>query len=144
MGLAVVDASVAAKWFLEEEDSEAALRLRSDFFEGTLALREPSVLPWEIMNALRYSRRFAGREFREVAKDLDRSGFVTVPLFGEYLERTVELALETDISIYGSSYLALAAIEECPLYTADVELIEAAPHDTHVIHIRDYTSPIGP
>jgi len=58
MALAVADASVVAKWFLEEADSEPARRLRDDFLEGIVRLRAPSILPFEVLNALRFHPRF--------------------------------------------------------------------------------------
>src|ERR1700756_973910 len=99
MGLAVMDASVAVKWFLEEEYGDEAIRLQSDFFEGTLSLRVPSILPYEVLNALQQSRRFRGRDLLEAARDIDRSGFSVVHLFGEYLERTVDIALRQNCTI---------------------------------------------
>lgn len=140
MGLAVIDASIAVKWFLEESDTEDALRLQSDFFEGLLSVRVPSVFPYEIMNALHSSRRFSRRELLESARDLDRCGFQTVPLFGEFLERTVSMALGSGTTIYDASYLALAAVAECPLYTADEALLALGGARAQVRHIRDYPS----
>jgi len=140
MALAVIDASVAVKWFLEEPDSEDALRLQSDFFEGLLSVRVPSVFPYEVMNALHSSRRFSRRELLESARDIDRSGFQTVPLFADYLARTVDLATASAITVYDASYLALAALEECPLYTADEGLLALDGSRTAVRPIRGYFS----
>src|SRR2546428_6783407 len=108
-GLAVMDASVAVKWFLDEEYGDEALRLQSDFFEGVLSLRVPSILPYEVLNALQHSRRFRGRDLLEAARDIDRSGFSVIPLFGEYMERTAEIPVRLRSTTYDASYLALAA-----------------------------------
>jgi len=141
MALAVVDASVVVKWFVAEPDYEPAQRLQSDFFEGILQLREPAILPWEVMSALRYSGRFPRRDLREAGRTLDRAGFVTIPLFGDYLERTMQIALETHLSIYAASYAGLAAIGQCPLFTADEEFLELRIEGLSVHHIRDYALP---
>lgn len=138
MGLAVIDASVAVKWFLEEAETGEALALQSDFFEGRLSLRVPSIFPYEIMNALASSQRFRRAELLEASRDIDRSGFEAVPLFGEYFERSVETALLAGISIYDASYLALAEVAGCPLFTADEELLALGSRDRSVVHIRDY------
>jgi len=138
MGLAVMDASVAVKWFLDEEYGDEALRLQSDFFEGIVSLRVPSILPYEVLNALQHSRRFQGRDLLEAARDIDRSGFSIIPLFGEYMERTVEIAVRLRCTIYDASYLALAAIEECVLFTADDGLVALAPREIKVVHVREY------
>jgi len=138
MGLAVMDASVAVKWFLEEEYSDKAVRLQSDFFEGIVSLRVPSILPYEVLNALQHSRRFRGRDLLEAARDVDRSGFSVIPLFGEYMERTVEIAARLGCTVYDASYLALGAIEECVVFTADDDLVAMAPRGIKVVHIREY------
>lgn len=138
MGLAVLDASVAVKGFIDEPYSDVALRLRSDFFEGILELLVPGLFPFEIMSALRYSGRFDERELLEAARDIDRSGFATVPLFGEFLERTVSIAHRADCTISDGSYLALAALQGCPLLTADERLVRLGPGRARVVHIREY------
>lgn len=138
MALAVIDASVAVKWFLEEADTETSLVLQSDFLEGRLTLRVPSVFPFEVLNALTFSRRFRQRELLEAARDLDGIDIATVPLIGEYSEQTVTLAVREGISIYAASYLALAAALQCPLFTADETLVKFDSPDVRAVHIRDY------
>lgn len=138
MALAIVDASVILKWFLDEPDHVAARRVREDFLEGTLRIRAPSLLPFEVMNGLRYSRRYSARELLEAGQALDRIGLVTVPLFGEYLEKTVHVALACDCTMYDASYVALAALQQCALLTADEDLIDRARGEARLSHIRDY------
>ncbi|MGI0150264.1 MAG: type II toxin-antitoxin system VapC family toxin [Thermoplasmata archaeon] len=141
MGFGVIDASVAVKWFLEEAHTEAALALQSDFLEGRLTLRVPSIFPYEVLNALAFSRRFRDRELIEAARDLDRSDVVTVPLFGAYFEQTVTVSLRGHITIYDASYIALAAALNGPLFTADETLLKFDQRGARVIHIRDYPRP---
>lgn len=142
MALAVIDASVAIKWFLEEEDYQVAQRLREDFLEGLLQLRVPSLLPFEVLNGLRYSRRYRGPELREAATGLDRAALVTIPLVGEFMERTVALALDANVTIYDASYVALADLAKCPLYSADEGLLNLARRRIEAFHIRDYETNI--
>jgi predicted nucleic acid-binding protein len=138
MALAVVDASVVAKWFLEEEATLEARQLRDDFFEGLVQLRAPAILPFEVLNALRYHPRFPDRYLVEASRALDRAAILTVPLTGEYLERTVGIARDRDLSIYDASYLALAILDGCPLYTADEALMETSSAGETVISVREY------
>src|SRR3972149_1304651 len=51
----VVDASVAAKWYVPEEHSEQALELRDDFRSRRVDLIAPHLLLYEVANGLRYS-----------------------------------------------------------------------------------------
>lgn len=52
---AIVDASVVAKWFLEERDSEEARLLRDSSAKAKLSLAVPSLLFYETLNVLRYA-----------------------------------------------------------------------------------------
>jgi predicted nucleic acid-binding protein len=138
MALAVVDASVVVKWFLEEEYTAPARRLREDFLEGSLRLQVPSLLPFEVLNALRYNPNFPVRALPAASRALDAAGLLTVPLFGEYAERTVAASSRFDLTIYDAAYVALADLADCSLYTGDRELIALAPTRTEIVHIRDY------
>ena len=138
MALAVADASVVAKWFLEEADSEPARRLRDDFLEGIVRLRAPSILPFGVLNALRFHARFPRRSLPEAARGLDRAGILTVPLFGHFLDRAVNVSTRDDLTIYDASYIALAELEQCPLYSADEELVALDRGRRSIVHIRDY------
>ena len=51
----VVDDSVAAKWYLIEEYSDNAIKLRNDYVRGLVQIIVPSLLEYEVLNALRYS-----------------------------------------------------------------------------------------
>jgi len=62
----VVDASVVAKWFLEEEYSGKALQLRDDYARGLLTVAAPSLLEYEVLNALKYSGAYSARELKEI------------------------------------------------------------------------------
>ena len=138
MALAVVDASVVAKWFLKEENTLSARRLREDFLEGSLRLRVPSLLPFEVLNALKYNPNFPSRGLLAASRALDAAGLLTVPLFGEYAERTVAIGSQFDLTIYDAAYVALADIADCTLYTADQQLVDIPTNRPAISHIREY------
>jgi len=48
----VIDASVIAKWYLEEEFSGQATELRDAFGTGRVSILAPSLLYYETLNAL--------------------------------------------------------------------------------------------
>src|SRR5438445_12795642 len=84
---AVVDASVCAKWFLEEEYSANARRLRDSFVKGRLGIAVPSLLFYETLNALRYSKLYDDRELGLAAESLSKYGFdVWTPTAAVYSE----------------------------------------------------------
>ena len=132
----VVDASVVAKWFLIEECSDKALQLRNDYIKGAVILAAPTLLEYEVLNALRYSGVYSASELKKIGVALNKYGLETHGLSGEVKERAVELALSKDITIYDASYIALAQHLGAKLYTADNELAEKFP-DT-AVHIKQY------
>ena len=66
----VVDASVAPKWYLEEEYSDKARLLRDSFVTGSLSVSVPTLFFYETLNALRYGRVFDQAGLGEAATSL--------------------------------------------------------------------------
>ena len=120
----VIDASVVVKWFIEEEASEEALAIRTQFIEGEIELMSPSVLNYEVLNALKYSTLYNIQELIIAATALENYGIIQVPLNGEYAKQVVTIALENEISIYDAAYIGLAEIMETQVYTADIQMSE--------------------
>ncbi len=136
-GEAVVDASVVVKWFVEEEHSKEARLLRDAYASGTLDLIAPSILPYEVLNALKYSGAFGEEELKEVVGTLDDFQLTFYTLSGDLAKRVVELAMRKGITIYDASYVALAESLDALLYTADERLLRKVKSDS-VMHIRDF------
>ena len=120
----VVDASVAAKWVLQEDGSDRAVALRG----GSDDLIAPSLIVAEIGNAV-WKRAI----WREVsARDAVCALQTAISLFTQLIApsdlaaRSTEIAIELRHPIYDCFYLALAEREHCPLITADRRLIAAA------------------
>jgi len=132
----VVDASVVAKWFLEEEYSDKALQLRDDYARGLLAIAAPSLLEYEVLNALRYSGAYSARELKEIGVALNKYGFEIYELEARLKELAIEIAMENNITVYDASYIALAKQLNTVLYTADRELVNKFPNTA--LHIRQY------
>lgn len=122
MTLYVVDASVAAKWFVAEEQSEHAQRLL--LLGGGPTLIAPDILPAELVSVFckKVSRGHLSIPLaREAAAGLAQMRvhlLPTIPLAGAALS----VALRYSRSSYDSLYLALAMREQCPLVTADRRL----------------------
>jgi predicted nucleic acid-binding protein len=124
--LICVDASLAAKWVLAEEDSDSA----EGFYlahrgEGIIA---PSFMPAEVTNAI----------WRKVVRNLLDLTEARAAL-NTFLAFEVELAAHPDIyrtalslaeqfqprAAYDMHYVALAQIAGCELWTADQRLLNA-------------------
>ncbi len=122
----VVDASVIVKWYVLEPDREEALRIREDYIDGRIELAAPALMPFEVLNAVRYSSdQLEAERLMDIAESLSLYGFRLYGLQGEYARLTAKIALERGITIYDASYIALAERLNTTLYTADEKLVEA-------------------
>ena len=119
----VVDASVAVKWLVREENSDQALRL----FEGPFELCAPRLMASEVANAL--SRKARLGEIRksqavEWAAAISEMG-VTWAVDESICLEAVRLSLELDHPVYDCLYLALAQRLGTTMVTADVRFANA-------------------
>ena len=123
-----VDASVAVKWFADEEDSDKALNFKAKFVEGALELNAPTLLSYEVANALRWHPvvRMHARGVTNALLALDSYQFLSEPSIQAW-SKAIELSYSRQISIYDSIYLGFAMTMDSKLVTADEKLIEMIP-----------------
>ena len=113
----VVDASVAAKWFLPEPDAAAALRL----LDGRRRLVAPDLIHAEVGNAiwkLHIRDLLSADEASEMIEH-----FLAMPLetydTPVLLVGALDIAMATRRTVYDSLYLALAVELGATVITAD-------------------------
>ncbi|MGO8816618.1 MAG: type II toxin-antitoxin system VapC family toxin [Terriglobia bacterium] len=130
MSLFVVDASVAAKWFLPpsgEPLADEALRLLDGYAQGRLRFAVPDLFWAECANILWKAVR-QGRWTRSAAEEavlaLQARSFPTTPSF-ELLDDAFSIATTFDRTVYDSMYVALAVRLKADLVTADERLANA-------------------
>lgn len=119
---ALLDTSVAVKWFIGEEGSERALDLQQAHLRDDLQLHAPDVLLMESANALCY----AGLSEERILQDLETFsalGVEIIPFSLSVLNSAIRLSLEHDLAVYDSYFLALAQALEIPLITADRKML---------------------
>lgn len=141
MSAAVVDASVVAKWYIPERDHEAARDLRDAYLDGHHDLLAPSLLPFEVINALKFSGHYDGDRLREASRTLPEYGLDLVPY--RAAGPVAAVARDLDVTIYDAPYVSLASTRNGMLYTADTELLDAAnrgQYSGQTAHIRAYES----
>lgn len=130
MTTCVIDASVAAKWFLpasSETLTAEALRMLDRYAEGRLRLSAPDLFWPELGNILWKAVR-QGRISRESAEEAiqgleDRRipTAASLPL----LKDAFAIAAATGRTVYDAMYVALAIVSNVPLVTADERLANA-------------------
>jgi len=133
----VSDASVVVKWFIQEEYSDKALRLRDMHVNGEIYVTAPELLPFEVLNALKYSGLFSLEELKMASISLSSYGIELHSLKGKLAEKALEIAVERDITVYDAAYIALAQELNTILYTADRRLIRkiGKEYSEIVLHI---------
>jgi Predicted nucleic acid-binding protein, contains PIN domain len=116
----LVDASVALKWFVAEDGTEAALRIAA----SGEPLAAPDLILAEVANAAWKSARL-GRlteaQLQAIAVALP-GYFEELTANRVLLRRAIEIAAVLDHSVYDCLYLALADHLRSPLVTADRRL----------------------
>lgn len=143
MILHVLDASVAAKWFLprgEEQFIPEALALLRQFQSGEVKLLVPELFWIELANILwkavrkrRLRQLDADAAVRELLGDEEIETFSSKDLVIDALE----VASRKGLSLYDSVYIALAAKTGCVFVTADERLVRAVGPDLPVKWLGD-------
>ena len=140
----VVDASLAFKWLVEEENSDVAHATLQVWDRQGIGLAAPHLMPFEVTNALH--RRVARGELSvDVAaglmQDLMSLGIVlhtTPELHGQALKLASQLQQG---AAYDAHYIALAENLGCELWTADRRFHRAAAAAGYVHWIGEWTMP---
>jgi predicted nucleic acid-binding protein len=138
----VIDASVALKWYLLDEDHTAeADALAVDFFSGKIKLLAPALFDFEVTNTLKVAvvrNRISEPDAlaaisRFQLLGIERHDFL--PLQND----AFRLALRYQRSAYDAAYLALAQANNLVFYTGDKRLFNAVTNVfTWVKWIGDY------
>jgi len=126
----VLDASVAAKWYLPpdgEKYVEQAERLGRMFAAGGLDMVAPDILWPELGNVLWKAvklRRMPVESARDAIGALAQLTVTSVPS-RPLLRHAFEIGAEFHCAIYDAIYVSLAASLNIPLVTADEPLVKA-------------------
>ena len=129
----IVDASVVAKWFIPEEDSDKAVKLRNRHIDGSLTLMAPDLIVYEVVNALTYHPEISDEAIREDIEALFMIDLELVPPSTELVASIADKARQLAISIYDSSYLVLAEITATNLVTADKKFYDRVKETKQVL-----------
>ena len=132
----VVDASVAFKWLVEEENSDKATALARLSDDDGIQLAAPAIMPFEVANAL-HRRVVRGDLSLEVAVELmQRLISIGVKLHHPLTIHQRALQLANHLSqgaVYDAHYLALAETLNCEMWTADQKFHRANHQSTQNI-----------
>ena len=140
----VVDASVAAKWHLPDEDySELASILLTRFAQGKTNLVAPNYIRYEVPNAITVATQ--GRNPR-ITQEQGRDAiaeFLAIPLTtfdsNDIILVAYSLVNTYGCALYDAFYLAVSEQLGIPFITADRRLFERVSCLPSVVWIGDYS-----
>ena len=117
----IVDASVVAKWFIPEENSDKCDALLSDEYE----LYAPDLL-WSELGSILCKKTRSGEIDSEFAQRvlslMQEAPIEIIPSYG-LMDSAYEIAIGASRSFYDSMYLAAGESRETVLVTADKKLV---------------------
>lgn len=135
----VIDASVAIKWFsgIDEESREKAVELQRLHLKRDCMLVAPSLLVYEVLNALRHNPRFEKIDTNLAFQSLGKMELALVGPEVKEIETAIEISYDSGITVYDASYLALAQERQVFLITADMKFYRKVRHFPYVIALQD-------
>ncbi len=122
----VVDASIVVKWFVPEQDSEHALKLRDAHAEGRITLYAPDLLVYEVANALRYRADLAAGDLESDIEALFLVDIMIMTPSSRSVSRAALKARQYGVTVYDAAYMELAEDIGSQLVTADDKLYKKA------------------
>lgn len=123
----VVDASVAVKWVVPEIHFEAARRLLGKGY----GLQVPDFFFAEVSNVFwkRVKRGEGSAEDARIALEALSTQPFKVSASQGLMARALDMALQTQRTVYDCVYLTLAVERQCQMATADQKLFNALQQD---------------
>lgn len=120
----LIDSSVLIKWFIHEEDSNEALKLRDAFLAGNVNLVMPELAIYEISNALRFSKLFLGEEVKRCVRALLTLDVEVLTFDFHFLEEAIDLSIDKQLAIYDAYFVACAKNNDLTFVTADTRALK--------------------
>ncbi|MGI6631857.1 MAG: type II toxin-antitoxin system VapC family toxin [Bacillota bacterium] len=124
--IAVVDASVVAKWFLKDEIAcSAAVQMKEDFVEGRISIVAPSLFVYEMASLLGVSVKRGRLTAQDAIDAFEELTAMRIPLIehSTITPLAVSMAAANGHSAYDNAYVALAMALNSQFYTADKVLL---------------------
>lgn len=116
----VLDSSVVVKWIRQEEDLSAdALQWQTAVLTGAVQVAAPSLLAFEVANALNYKDDFTASDVQQAMENIYALGFDWYEPNLPLILRAIELARVHKITLYDATFVALAEALGADFITAD-------------------------
>lgn|GEM_PF-2227191 len=130
----ILDPSVISRWFIRDEASEAALKIREDYVRGHISLTVPDCILFHLADLLQKHGGLTGTDIAAALKTM-YDMHIIMPLRAQSACRAVEMAMADDLEMSKTVYLAEAELSGARLLTNDKKI---ASRYYAAIHISNY------
>lgn len=119
----VVDASVVVKWYSKskEDDLRKADLLLDGHIQGHHLLLAPSLVFYELANALRFNPNLDEKDVLEALCIFNDLEVETID-FEKIYSQAISLAFNKGLTVYDAAYAAISELYKMPFITADSQL----------------------
>lgn len=134
----VIDASIAVKWYsaFGEDDLTRADKLLQIYGEGSCDFMAPTLIVYELGNALRFNPNFTVADIKRAMKDFFDLQ-ITLEDPSQFMNSAIDLAFKYSLTVYDAVYAALSQITGIPLITADYQFYTRAKDLPFVEALKD-------
>lgn len=132
----MLDASVAAKWFSNEDLTDKAIKVRDAFVAGKVELYAPEHLIYEVANAIWKNKEIAVEDCTSAITTLIDIDINLVKLDSRLASQSIRTARNLRISYYDAVYVELSNQLGMALLTADEKLVSKIKN--HYLHLKDF------
>jgi predicted nucleic acid-binding protein len=137
----VIDASVALKWWLlDEEHGDRALEILESQASESISLHAPALLEFEVANGLAIAKRLARVGDEDAITAME--GFVNIGIalhpISHLFDKVFDYCDRYNLSAYDAAYVALAGEMKTRLVTADKKLFNSTRKLKFVKWIGDF------
>ena len=123
--MAVIDASVAYKWWdLKEEQSNLAKKILKDHSQDRQKIVVPNLIFYELSNAWATKSRFSLLKIKANLNDLESLDLEIADISINLIEKAVFFSRKYKVSVYDAIYAVLARAKKCNLITADDKFVD--------------------
>ena len=139
----IIDASIAAKWLLPDEDDFIADTIKRAFGNRQVEIAVPIFIFYEVNNLLKSAALRSRISFKDALDFYENFLNLNFNIHSSklLLKNTLQIALEFEISSYDASYIALAEYLKTPFYTADLKLLKKAKGNNLVRDLKAFSYP---
>ena len=134
----VIDASITVKWFstFGEDDLAKADKLLQDYVDGSCEFMAPTLIVYELANALRFNPNLKVADIKRAIKDFFELQ-ITLEDPSQYMNYAIGLAFTYSLTVYDAVYAALAQVTGLPLITADYQFYTKAKNLPFIEALKD-------